>query len=144
MTTPCLPFALVSYFLAHSLQLRQAHLVLSPIQVTCGVVRRGKPAEDDKDSHEDEGNDSNAAEHGAAVAEIGPLPASLTRIALDRLVAELVVDHAAKRNAVAEELEPSDLGAPNHHGGEDEEDILEHTAQSEDEGRGLADLLQKG
>ena len=122
-------------------QLGQAHLILGLVQVLCRVIRRGEPAEEDKDGHGREQDDGDAAQDGAAVAKVGPLPPGLAHVALDGLVAELVVDHAAEGNAVAEELQGGDLSAPDHHRGDDQEDILEHAAEGEDEGGSLANLL---
>ena len=46
----------------------------------------------------------------------------------------------AERDAVAEELGCGDGSAPDEDGGDNEEDVLEDAAESEDEGGCLADL----
>ena len=54
--------------------------------------------------------------------------------------ADGVVNQADERNSIAENLQESNLGVPDHDGGNDEEDILQNTRQGHDETRSLADL----
>ena len=124
--------------------LRHANLGLGLVDVRGRVdpASGGKASQQCEDGEEGKDNDGDAAEHRLAVAKVGPLTPGLTRVALDRLKSELVVDHAAERNAVAEELQGGDLGAPDDHGGDDEHDVFENTAEGEHEGGGLANLLR--
>lgn len=69
---------------------------------------------------------------------------SLTSVALDLVVAELVVNHATESNGVTEELQTGDVGAPDHHGGADKHDILQHTAEGKDDSRSLANQEDDG
>lgn len=77
----------------------------------CGCQAPKQREEDESREHDD----AKLAQDGLALAEVGPLAAGLAHVALDLLVAELVVDHASKGDAVAEELQTSNLRAPNHH-----------------------------
>lgn len=61
-------------------------------------------------------------------------------VGLHLLVAKLVVEHATESDAVAEDLETRDLSAPDEDRCNDEQDILEDTAKSEDEAGGFANL----
>lgn len=100
-------------------------------------------SESTEDSEDDEGrcyNDGDLAQDGLASTKLSPLAVAVSNIALELLIAELVVDHATESNRVSEELNGSDLGAPDRHGGGDQQDILEDTTESEDDSRGLANL----
>jgi hypothetical protein len=124
---------------------RHAHLGLGLVQVRGRVnpAGGGKASQQDEEGQERKDNDRYAAEDRLAVAKVGPLAAGLAGVALDGLEPELVVDHAAEGNAVAKELQSRNLGAPDNHGGDDEHDILEDTAEGEDKGGGLADLGER-
>ena len=98
-------------------------------------------AKQGQDEECEQGDDQETPQERMAVPKLGPLAAGLGHVALDGLVAKLIVDHAAQRNAVAEELQRRDLGAPDEHGGSDEHDILEDTAERQDKYRSLADLV---
>ena len=69
---------------------------------------------------------------------------SLTSVALDLVVAELVVDHATEGNGVTEELQTGDVCAPDQHGGADKHDVLQHTAEGKNDGRSLANQEDDG
>jgi hypothetical protein len=97
-------------------------------------------AEEQDDGNENETNDDKLTCSGVAGAVVGPGTLASTHVLLDLVGSELVVNEAAKGNAVAEELERRDWVAEDHHGGDDEENVLEHTAESHDETRGSADL----
>ena len=70
-----------------------------------------------------------------------PTTTAIGKEGLDSIDTELVVDHAAEGDAVAEELQGCDRSAPDGHGGEDEEDVFEDTAESHDEGGRFANLV---
>lgn len=77
---------------------------------------------------------------GRGVAKFLPLHAALTEILLHLRSAKLVVNHTTESNAVTEGLEGRNGVFEQEHGGEDEENILEYTAEGESERRGPADL----
>lgn len=119
------------------------HLARSLAHELVGSLRSiggSKPAEEEEEREDHENDDGNLAQDRSGVAKLGPLAATLSGIVPDLLVAELVVDHATQSDAVAEELETRDLGAPDEHGGGNQHDVLEDSAEGEDKGRGLADL----
>lgn len=104
-------------------------------------VSRGQATKQDEEREGGTDEDCDLAEDGLVGAELGPLAVGLADVALKLVDSKLVVDHAAEGNGVSEELQGSNLGAPDHHGGNDQEDILEHTAKSEDDSGRLADLF---
>lgn len=59
---------------------------------------------------------------------------------LDTISAKLVVDQTSEGDRVAEELERSDWVPEDDHRGHDEQDVLQHTRQSENNGGCFADL----
>lgn len=107
-----------------------------------GGVSGGQTSEEDEDEQDTGRDDNELAQRWTTVAELAPLTTSLVGIALQRVVPELVVDHAGKGDAVAEELETSNLGAPDDHGGHNEQHILEYTTERKDQGRSLANLRE--
>lgn len=116
------------------------HLVSQSGGVILGAVARGKTSEKGKDDEASEDDDGELAENGLASTKLGPLSVGLSDVTLDLLIAELVVDHATQSNGVAEELDTSDLSTPDDHGGDNEQDILQDTAEGQDDGGGLANL----
>lgn len=56
-------------------------------------------------------------------------------------MSQLVVKHADDCNAVSKRLKTRDFGSPNEHGGTDEKNILEDTAESKDQAGGFANLF---
>lgn len=121
---------------------RLAHLV-GKIGNSLGgvvVVRWGQATKEKCNSEEDHDKNADLAQNRLARTKLGPVARSLTSVALDLVVAELVVDHATESDRVAKELQGSDRSAPDHHGGGNEHDILEDTAEGQDDGRSLANL----
>jgi hypothetical protein len=100
-----------------------------------------KAAEDHEHGSNDTSEDNQLAGGGAVLAKLGPLHSTSADSLLQLLTTKLVVDKTAERNAVAESLEKSDGVAEQEHRCENEENVLEDTGQSEDEGRSLANLL---
>lgn len=95
-----------------------ANLRLGLVQIILGVDTGWcESVEEHDDGEEGEDNHRNTAEDGLAVTEISPLAAGFTSIALDRFVAELIVNHATQGDAVSKELQAGNLGAPNDHRG---------------------------
>ena len=125
-----------------------ADLGLGPVEDLSGVnarsVVRSETTEQSEDNKDGEEDDRDATENGAAVAKVGPLAASLAGVALDGLSAKLVVNHATESDAVAEELGEGNLAAVDDHGSNDEQNVLEDTAEGEDERRGLANQEHNG
>lgn len=104
------------------------------------VVARTKAAKDHEHRGDDTGEDNQLAESGAVLAKLGPLHSTSADSLLQLLTTKLVVDKTAERNAVTESLEKGDGVAEEEHRCENEENILEDTGESEDEGRSLANL----
>ena len=103
-------------------------------------IAGSKGAEHHEHGNDDSGKDHQLAEDRAGVAELLPLHAALTKVLLELLSTELVVDETAKGNGVAESLEECNRVLEKEHGREDQEDILEDTRKGEDERRSLANL----
>lgn len=97
--------------------------------VVVGSVRGGEAAKQECNGEEDHDNDAELAQNGLASTKLGPVARSLTSIALDLVVAELVVDHAPESNRVAKKLQRSNGSSPDHHGGDNEHNILQDTAE---------------
>jgi hypothetical protein len=104
-------------------------------------VSRGQATKQDEEREGGTNENGDLAEDGLVGTELGPLAVGLANVAFKLVNAKLVVDHAAEGNGVSEELQGGNLGAPDHHGGNDQEDILEHAAKSEDNSGRLADLF---
>jgi hypothetical protein len=112
----------------------------------CGVLSRdgtsGTDAAKEKNDGDKDSDDNNElARSRATGAVIGPSTLGRTHVLLDLVGAKLVVDEAAERNAVSEELKGRDGVAEDHHGGDDEKNVLEYTAEGHDKAGGSADLL---
>jgi hypothetical protein len=75
---------------------------------------------------------------------IGPHTTALLSVTLENIGTELVVDKTTESNRVTEELEWGNDGTPDHHRGGNKEDILENTAEGEDEGGSLANQEDNG
>ena len=112
---------------------------LARIVVRC--VRRGKTAEQNEEHEGTADEYGDFAQDRLAGTKLGPLSVGLANVTLELFETELVVDHATKSNSVAKELQRSDLGTPDHHGSNNKQNVFEHTAQGEDNGGRLADLL---
>lgn len=103
---------------------------------------RADTAEEEDEGEKDEADDDELASSRVADAVVGPGALAVAHVLLDLVGAKLVVDETAEGDAVAEELEGRDGVAENHHGGDNEEDILQDTAEGHDETGSLADLLR--
>lgn len=106
-----------------------AGLVGKPARVIFWRVGRCQATEQGEEEEGRGHNDGKLAKDGLTSAELGPLACAISNVVLELLEAELVVDHATKSDGVAEELQSRDLGAPDHHRGNNEQDILQDTAQ---------------
>lgn len=71
---------------------------------------------------------------GAVVPILSPGTAGGGSVLAHLVTTELVPDKTHQSNGVTEELEASDGSLPQEHGGSDQQDILEDTAQSHDQG----------
>ena len=97
-----------------------------------------------KNKHDDDSSDDDqSTSDGTGLAVLCPLASSQRVIFLQLLSANFVVDQTAERNAIAEYLEIRDWVAKDDHGRDDQEDILEHTAEGVDERRGFANLVHQ-
>ena len=117
-----------------------------PLVGVCGVFCRDSSSgtnaakeEDDGDENKDD-NDELAGSR-AAGAVVSPSTLRRAHVLLNLVTSKLVVDKATERNAVSKELEGRNGVAEDHHGGDDEENVLQYTAESHDEAGGSADLL---
>ena len=109
-------------------------------KLVASVVGGANAAEQQDDGDEDESDDNQLAGGRVTDAVVGPSALSGAHVFLDLVGTKLVVDEAAERNAVSEELEGRNGVAEDHHGCDDEEDVLEYTAEGHDEAGGSADL----
>lgn len=105
-----------------------------------GGESRSQPTQKHKHGKQEHTEDDDLAHSWAVVAKLGPRQTTLAQVLSDLVSTELVVDETSKGNAVAESLEKSNWVAEEKHGGKDQDDILEHTREGEDERGGLADL----
>lgn len=113
----------------------------------CGVLSRDGASGTDaakEDNNGDENSDDNDELAGSRATGTVVSPGTLcgAHVLLNLVGSKLVVDEAAERNAVSEELEGRNGVAEDHHGGDNEEDVFEYTAEGHDEARGSADLLR--
>ena len=116
------------------------HLAGKLCGIVFGGVGRSKPTkegEKDKDRADDDGD---FAENWLSGSKVGPPTAALTHVALNLLETQLIVYHATEGDGVAKELDTGNRCAPNHHRGTNQEDVLENTAESENDSRSLANL----
>lgn len=105
-----------------------------------GSVTRSERAKNEEHADDYSSENHQLAENGPGVAELLPLHATLTKVLLQLLSAELVVDETAKRDGVTESLERGDGVLEEEHGRKDEENVLEYTGEGKDERGGLANL----
>jgi hypothetical protein len=115
------------------------HLVHSSLRVLRGHVWE-KAAHDNEDEEERNAEDDKLGHGRVSDAVVGPLFAESTKVFLELVGSELVVDETAESDAVAEELERGDGVTEDEHGGEDEEDVLEDSGQGVDDGVCLSEL----
>jgi hypothetical protein len=99
-------------------------------------------AKEENNGDKNEDDNDELAGSGATGTVVGPSTLRRAHVLLDLVGSKLVVDKAAERNAVSEELEGRNGIAEDHHGGDNEEDVLEYAAEGHDEARGSADLLE--
>lgn len=105
-----------------------AQHALDTVDLLRSVV--GAQGADEQEEDENHGADDNRlAAHGVVDAKLGPGPVGLASVVLDLVGAQLVVDQTDEGNGVAEELGVGDGGLPEHHGGGNQQDILEDTAK---------------
>lgn len=111
------------------------------------LVRVERATELDEGNDDHQGNDSEhdqTAFDGVAGRELAPRAAGVADVFLDLVGSELVVDQPAEGDGVAEQLERGHGGFPVDGGDGDEDDILEHTAEGEDQRRGFPNLYMFG
>lgn len=124
---------------ASALAQETTHLVLG-VLVVLGSEARSKTTEQHENNEDDEAENDELADSGVARAVFSPSTATLTKVLLELIGTELVVDETTEGNAVTKGLETRDGVLEDHHRGENEQDILQHTGKREDQGGGLADL----
>ena len=89
---------------------------------------------------ENSSNDHHPPRHWSSLPIFCPLSSSLRIVLLELLSAKLVVDQPSQGNAVTEHLEGRDWITENDHGCNNQENILENTAESVDERGSFANL----
>lgn len=104
------------------------------------VVRGCESTKESENGGNNKTKDDNFAEDWSTGTEICPLASTFCKIALDLFSAKLEPNHSTESNSISEALEWSDESSPDNDGKTDEENILQNTAQSEDENRGFANL----
>lgn len=118
-----------------------AHLGFRLVDIIRGVDSRRRQAVQHKEEGEqDHGNDGEAAKDGLPVSKVCPLAAGVTQVALNSVVAQFIIYHAAKGKAVTEELEAGNLGAPDDHGSNNQQHILENATEGHHEAGCFTDL----
>jgi hypothetical protein len=122
--------------------LRAANSALCLIQVFSRVdfVRWGKATKDEENGCDNATEDNKFSEDWSAGTEVGPLARSFGNISLDLLSTKLEPDHSTKSNCVSEALKGGDESSPDDDGKANEEDILQNTAERENEDGSFADL----
>jgi hypothetical protein len=124
--------------------LRAANSALCLIQVFGRVdfVRWGKATKDEENGCDDATKDNEFSEDWSAGTEIGPLARSFGNISLDLLSTKLEPYHSTKSNCVSEALKRRNEISPDNDRKAHEKDILQDTAEREDEDGSFADLNQ--
>lgn len=124
---------------ASTLAQETANLVLG-VLIILRSEARSKTTEEDEDDEDDETKNDQLAQSRVAGAVFRPSTTTLAKVLLELIRAKLVVDETAERNAVTEGLEARDGVLEDDHRREDEQNVLQHTGEGENKGRGLADL----
>ena len=106
-----------------------------------GVIRAAHQRYNEDNENHAGGDDSRATLDGTSVTELSPGAVGLLAVFLELVGAELVVHHATEGNGVTEQLEGGHRGVKPECGNRDENDILEDTTESENEGGGFANLF---
>lgn len=122
------------------LRLDAADSILCSVNIILGVVARSQSTEEDEDGDNDQAEDQNFAHGWAGGAKLGPGAVGLRQVFLYLLLAKLEPEHSKKGDGIAEHLEVGDHGSPDEDRGDNEEDILQDTAECQDETRGLSNL----
>lgn len=105
------------------------------------MSRRRSSSVQDQQDNGGSNTDSNTLGLGrVSPAVLADLQAHISAKGLELLGTQLVVNKASQGNRVTEELLGSDGITEDHHGGADQEDILEDTSHGQDDGRSLANL----
>lgn len=113
--------------------------VLSTKVVVLWSIGWGKATEKEEEDDQDDTENNQLAHGWVTDTIVGPHVSTLLSISLEDIRSKLVVDKTTESNAVTKELKWGNDGTPDHHGGGDQKDILQHTAKSKDEGGSLAD-----
>jgi hypothetical protein len=113
----------------------------------CGVLSRDSSSgtdatEKENDGDQDETDDNELACSRAAGTVVSPSALRRAHVFLDLVGSKFVVDKAAERNAVSEELKRRNGVAEDHHRCDDEKDVLKYTAECHDKAGCSADLLE--
>jgi hypothetical protein len=105
-----------------------------------GGVARSHRSHGKEENQDDGTDDDKLALHRAVGAILSPRAVGLASVILDLIGAKLVVHKTDQSNGVTEELGGGDRGVPESHGGANQQDILQDTAQGHHKGRGLSNL----
>ena len=88
-----------------------------------------------QEKDEDNSTDDDGLALGGVVGTVfGPGTVGLAGVFLDLITTELVVNETDEGNGITEELGKGDRSLPDHHRRNNQEDILQNTAEGHDEG----------
>ena len=93
-----------------------------------GVNGRRKGAQQCEDDKDRKPNHCRLAHYGTSGSKVGPVAARVSQDSFHSIVAELVVDDAAKGDAVPEYLKSRHPSTPDDHRGDNEKNIFQHSA----------------
>lgn len=114
--------------------------VLGGVKIHAGRKRAAEGTEDKEDGGEGNAENDELPEGWVTDTVIGPGAATVASVLLELVGTELVVDETAKSDGVTKELQRGNGVAEDEHGGDDEENVLQHTGEGKDEGRSPANL----
>ena len=109
-------------------------------RVVAGGKRASEAAKNEEEGGQDKGENNELPEGRVAGPVVSPGATSSTSIFLELVCSELVVYKTTEGDRVTEELQRRDGVAEDSHGGDDQQNIFEHSGESKDERRSPSDL----
>lgn len=119
---------------------KEAAVLVVDVLVGVDGERRAEAAEEEEEDEEDTTENNELSHSGVSDTVVCPGAAGTSSVVLELVGAELVVNETGESDRVTEELEGSNGVVEDEHRGNDEENVLEDTAKSEDERRGSTNL----
>ena len=118
------------------------HVVLRSVRVVGWNIGSKTSEDDEENSHHDcEDDELRQGRVGGTV--LVPRTVALAKVFLQLVATKLVIDETRESDAVAAHLRQAHRVTEDEHRCHDKHDVLQHTRQSEDERRGLANLQPK-